>query len=357
MRAIVLWWTLLAMGIIGACGNPDSLDSVLADYRQRVENATGVESPGQGQVTLSTYPSHRDRTLATADIRVGTGDFLKLYDCDIFRLVNNRNSVLGKVMPVSQRLVYEVDFLRSAETCHDRLMTETTANDEFLAAFRAIIRQKRANLPKTVWNATFDSPEMQKAFSLAVAPWSPLEQAAYTSSYESIEYLRNIAGQLPDPTPALDLDELENQYYNLQLHRFGGALLQSIGLLTDHLNSAAHSLEQAIVNQPICHRNTPDSNARILENIFTKYYIGRVQPQLSQVHQQGKTWLTAINGLIDRQQVQTPAAFDRYRADMLSLDSETSLWGRFRQAIARHTRAWRSLLGQCGLMPGENPVL
>lgn len=343
----ILLGSIVGFSVV-ACSDPDSPESILEDYRHRVESVTGVEASATAPIVLSNYPSHRDRVLAVTEQRLGARDFFQLYQCDIFRLVNERNSLLGKVMPVSQRLLYEVNFLRSAEICYGKLKAE--AKEGFLDTFEEIMERKRADLPKIFWNATFDSPEMQKAFSLAVEPWDPVNQAAYLDSLGTIEYFRQVANELSSPTLVLDSGVLENHYFNLQRHRFGGALFQAIGLLTETFDGVAGALEQAMAGPPICPGKRPSAKGALLQTIFNGHYMERIQPQLSLVHRYGKRWLTAINELIDSQEVQRPPAFEDYRAKMLALDSEVALWGRFRQAVARHTQAWRALLGQCGLL-------
>lgn len=345
---------LLCLGLFISGSGKDSAQGMLQDYLTRVENATGIDSPPTEQIALQTYPTHRTRTLPIEDIRVGFFSYLKLYNCDLFNLVSERNSVMGRVMPISQKLVYEIKFLQGAEKCYRKLAEQAETYKGFLGDFAETIQIKRQNLPSVFWNATFDSPEMQKAFSLAVQPLHPDEDdTPYTHSRQAIDYFHRVGAQLEHPVFTIDKSELEGQYFSLQLHQYGGRLLTSIAQLTAYLNRIAHSLETAINDRPLCYQQKPNQKARILETIFLKYYAGRVVPYLSQVHQQGQDWLGAINQLIAIQKVQVPQAFADYRAQMLSLDAEGSLWRAFENATHRHTKAWQQLLGQCGLMPGQ----
>jgi hypothetical protein len=283
------------------------------------------------------------------EIRIGMTDFLKFYDCELFHLISERNSVMGKLMPVSQRLSYEVQFLRQAEDCYAELVQKKALNEEFLAAFAEILRAKRANLPIIFWNATFDSPELQKAFSLAVKPLAPGDQAVYTQSLQAIRYFYELGRKVQRTTLKINQEELEKHYFTLQSHQYGGRLLQSVKQLIEYLQQAAHALEMLFQERPICYQNKTSSTARILSNIFTKYYVGKIGPYLSQIHRQGSNWLREINRLIAVQEIQIPLVFAEYQAQMLS--PEKGLWRHFDDAIHRHTQAWQAILQQCGFAP------
>jgi hypothetical protein len=95
---------------------------------------------------LLPYPGRRDRSIPVADMRIGITEFIHLYDCDLFRLINERNSNLGKIMPISRRLVYEITFLDSASDCQRKLTAEPNVEIEFRDRLRDIIETKRARL-------------------------------------------------------------------------------------------------------------------------------------------------------------------------------------------------------------------
>ncbi len=342
---------MLFLTLPSACGQYHAAENILADYLERVEKTTGVDGQNHLQVAMVPYPSHRERTLLMKKIRIGMTDFLKFYDCELFNLISERNSIMGKLMPVSQRLIYEVRFLHQGEVCYAELVQTKGLNEEFLAAFTEILRAKRANLPIIFWNATFDSPELQKAFSLAVKPLAPGEQTAYAQSLQSIRYFYELGRKLQHVELNINQDELEEQYFTLQSHQYGGRLLQSVKQLIEYLNQAANALEVLFKDQPVCYQQKSTPTARILKHIFTKYYVGRIGPYLSQIHQQGKNWLGEINRLVAVQEIQMPMAFAEYQAQMLSL--KEGLWRHFDNAIHRHTQAWQVILSQCGFVLGS----
>lgn len=339
------------ISLLGACSRQNSAESILQDYLQRVEMATGVESQEGPSIPLLTYPSRRDRAISIEEIRIGFLDYLKFYGCDLFTLISQRNSTLGKLMPASKRLVYEMNFLQKAEACRRKLTAERKSGEAFTKQFEEIIDLKKDSITKIFWNATFDSPEMQKAFSLAVSPLDIDDRKAYLSSRQAIEYFSNLGVQLENFIYGISVQELEAHYYDLQFYQYGGRLFQSLVQLIDYLNRAAFSLETLISNEPICHQRQPNRKARLLNTVFSQDYLQRVQPYLAQIRRQGQDWLEIINRLIAIQTIQIPSPFADYRTRMLSMDGEKSLWQSFEKSIRQHSRAWQKLLGSCGLMP------
>jgi hypothetical protein len=332
-----------------ACGNGDTAEAILADYLKRVERATGIQSKLSSPVILLPYPSHREQNLPSAPLRMGMMNFAKLYTCDLFKLINERNSIMGRVMPISQKLVYEIKFLQNAQVCYQTLAAAAAPNEEFLSLFAEIIEKKRDNLPVIFWQATLNSPELRKLFSLAVPPLNPRDNQVFVNAQQGMAYFQKLGEHLNSLSLDIDKEKLEAHYYQLQRDQYGGRLLQSVAQLTETLNRAAYSLENLVKDTTLCLQNKPTQQAIILNSVFKKFYAQRVGAYISQIHQQGKAWLADINTLVQLQAVKLPLAFVRYRAQMLT--SSGGLWQRFDAAIQRHTQAWQTVLSQCGLMP------
>lgn len=332
-----------------ACGNGDTAEAMLTDYLKRVETATGIQSKLSSPVILLPYPSHREQNLQTTPLRMGMVNFAKLYSCDLFKLINERNSIMGRVMPISQKLAYEVGFLQNAQVCYQTLAAAAAPNKEFLSLFAEIIEKKRDNLPVIFWQATLNSPELRKLFSLAAPPLNPNDNQVFVNAQQSIAYFHELGEHLNSLALNIDKEKLEAHYYQLQRYQYGGRLFQSVAQLTETLNRTAYSLETLVKEKTLCFQNKPTEKATILNNVFKKFYAQRVGAYMSQIYQQGKAWLANIDDLVQVQGVKLPLAFIRYRAQMLT--SNGGMWQRFDAAIERHTRAWQTVLGQCGLMP------
>ena len=330
---------------------------MLADYVERVENVTEVDVlVGENyRAALIPYPDRRDRRLPLADVRIGMLDFVVLIQCGLQEIVGERNSALGKVMPVSQQLIYEHRLLVSARQCRRQLEEKGSNIFDLQQTLDEVVRIKSAELPKAYWNATFGSPEFEHMFSLA-AP--PLRVGAAARSNAEIErallHLADLSDRLGEATLKLESTPLEAQYKVLNSRRMAGELLGALDLLRFHLDAAARAIETRLEQRPVCYNKRPTPKARILDTVFRKHYVERVQPYLSRVHRQARDWLALVNRLVSAQQGQMTPAFAAYFQAQLSMEAEDALWSRYKRALARHTEAWQTVLAQCGLMPGTS---
>lgn len=310
---------LLLVLLLSACGQ-DAATALTAAYLTRLQAATGQSAPPLEPPPLHRYPARRDRALPLAETRVGLIEFFGYYDCELFGLVNERNSILGKVMPGSQRLLYELRFLDSAERCLAQ-QRQAGAEQGALDKLAVIISDKRAHLPAVRWNALFDSEEMQKAMSLAVSPLAPEAATPFTESLAVIDFFT----ALSRPDAAIpDSATLEAQYEILQRHQYGGRLVQALALATLTLEQAAALLTDR-------HGCQTDPAA--------------LQAYVALLRRQGTAWFTALERLLAAQPVAMPAAFAAYRAQMLG--RESVLWRAFERAEHR----WQQALTACE--PGQ----
>ena len=168
---------------------------MLDDYVRRIQRVTGVEGEISYAVTPVPYPAPRELVLDLRDFRVGMLDFFKFHECDMLHLISERNSGLGKVMPISRRFAYEVEFLREAEKCRHNLAPRDRGA-EFAKLLQRVVERKRTDMPKLYWNATFGSPEMRKTFTLSSEPISTAQDAAYVNSRQAPGYFGSLGDAL-----------------------------------------------------------------------------------------------------------------------------------------------------------------
>lgn len=338
---------LLYIGLLlAACGTGPG-EQLIEDYLQRLEQAAPMGLPAVDPVTLQRYPGHRERTLALQEIRVGLFGMLDYRRCEMLHLISERNSILGRVMPISQRLLYEVRFLQQAEACHQRLeaVAELHGDDEAEADFRGrlreVIERKRADLAPVFWNATFDSPEMAKAHSLAVSPLVPESDNGLAASLQAVDYFIRLGAILEGAGPAVDLDgaTLERQYEILQAEQYSGRLLTTVALLSPVLRQAVAVLTALGDDSARC------SNALLA--VYHETVRGEFGAYIEQVHHAGRSWLGAMERLLARQRVAPPSSMLDYHARMLSLRHPQGLWQRFERQRLRHDRLWQDLVRRC----------
>lgn len=329
------WPGLLLVGLVGlltACGRSPA-ERLLADYRDALHTAAGVESEHTVEaVTLPLYPGHRDRSLELTAIRVGLFGMLDYRRCEMLHLISERNSILGRVMPISQRLIYEVNFIQQAQVCHKQLAAEqapadadTSSDDTFLHRLDQVLARKREDLAAVFWNATLASPEFAKAHSLAVSPLIPSHDNGFNASLQALDYFVRLTTALTENAIAkLEIDSaiLEGHYQVLQAEQYGGRLLTSLALVTPTLQHAADVMA-ALEAEAEC---PPPSAEPALEQAFSRY--------IEQIHQQGQAWLQRLEQLFQSQLA--PPAMRAYYQHLLSRDHSEGLWRQFERQRLRH---------------------
>lgn len=337
---------VLLLGL-GACGGQPG--AMLEDYQRRVARVTGSALPPAQPLTAPAYPRHRERSVPVPEVRARLLELFDFEFCDLSQLVAERNSILGRYAPASRRLDYEWRFAHRLSRCREWL---ARAADPEHAALRARLEEiaslkAQARAPAW-WAVTYDSAEFERHFSLATPPL-PVE--APPPPLVAFDALLALSTHLADPPDGLDLTALESRLQQIGVSAWGGAWLHSALALAGTLDGTAALLEQAAA-RPYCRNGAATPEARILQTVFWKFYAGRVQPYLSQVHRHGEAWLVRHQQLLGSQALPLPPAVAGYAARALGR-APGSVWQQLAQARERHTQAWQELLGQCGLMPGD----
>ena len=336
----------LLFSLLAGCADDDSAEAMFDRYGGRLANALDLQIETRVGSTQR-YPRRRDLQLPLASASINLLDFLRLSDCDLQRLLGERNSSLGKFMPASQQLIYHRRLLQLGDQCLDLL-----AADEDRRALRqklqTVLQAKRGDSQRIAWNASAASEEFQRLFSLADGALSRREAA--TPPGELIHALQRLRPLLVSDQP-VDGAAFEGLYQVLGSGNRAGRLLQSQRLATDRLNALTTAMRDRLHERALCFRPNPTPDAKVARKVLMRFYAGEVQPYLSGVHRQSRDLQAALSDLLGPWQP-WPQAFEDYWQRVWSPDHPDSGWRRFEQAIADHTHLWQTLLQQCGMSPG-----
>lgn len=332
---------------------------MLEDYAARMSNVLETEIDlelEQAALAIPVFPVKRERIVPTTELREGLWDVLDFRQCDMLHLISERNSSLGKVMPPSQKMRYELRFVSVLQNCYQTLEA-IEEPDETQQAFQerlaVIYETKLSNLPIEIWNGIYNSDELSQHFKLGKPPL-PLESISYGTSHNALETLSELtvlSGKESITLPAW-LDDIETHYEALHRSELGAGLLAGVSMVTHTLDRTAEAIEARLARKPFYFEGHQPPRATVLSNVFQKYYAGEVQPYMAIIQREGSRWFGLHNAMIKR--LPAPSAMQDYRLQVLALESESSLWGKWVQARERHTKAWQKILGQCNMMPGSN---
>ena|GEM_PF-1041643 len=361
-RVLIALALLLVCLLLSACTVKDDPEAMFDNYLYRLGNSLQLDTfddidfREQVEYALAGLPRYPKGDLLRYEITRETISllaFLRLSRCELQRHIGARNSSLGRVMGSTQQLYYDITFIVLAKRCialleHDGV---DVPDDQDLVRLRSVLQMKQGDLSERFWNATFASAEFKTLFSLGAKPLT------HSQAKETIDTLNDALLTLikfNEQLPALlvaespvDVSYLEQSYALIGASKRLGQLRLSMRLISVYLSFADQLLQQRIAHKPLCYQRSPSRQFTIVNTVFTRYYIGEVQPYLSKIHQQSRKLLLSLEQLQAPQQTTTAFA-NFWQAVYLS---EAGEWQHFQDAIAVHTQHWQSLLRQCGRLP------
>lgn len=340
--------TIISLLIL-SCDRSSDTEQVLKDSLKQIEQTVKTEElkSAEFKSKLRPYPQKKSIQQQPADIRIGFLDFFTFGKCNLQVLIGERNSLLGKMMPVSQQLHWEHHFFTKMKDCREVLISEEAMDSAFVADLDSIISLKSLNLPKIYWNATFGSPEFQILFSLATGPLPPdISKTSSNRIFLALDYLKYLGKNLGKSTLAFDLNEMEQHYYFLQKERFAGSLLKSIEILSYYLDTVADAIDLQLASVD---KFSGTQDMMNYQTVFLQNYRQSVQPYLSTIYQLGEQFLTKIDQLYKTQLTVSASPFDPYFQSQLSLENPQGLWQEFKKAVERHNQTWQRLIDSGGI--------
>ncbi|TYL49379.1 DUF3080 domain-containing protein [Marinomonas sp. IMCC 4694] len=331
MRVILCVITLI---VIGACDTRFKAEILLSQYVADLSRSALLDFSAPNKIMPDALPSARYRQQTLTQFDIGLLDFLSLQQCDVGVVVGKKNSILGKVMPDSQRFLYELDIIRAIESCDIK-------NDALAAELLSVAQKKRDELPAALGNAIFNGAESEAFFSLSNG-FLPLD---YTTSeqqllLDALNRLVNIAESLHG-LPDVDAVVFEGDLKVLMDSEYAGRLLYSLAQVTQSLTQVTaqiSSLDQSVCGAPIGY----------LKQQFEVDYVEQIQPYMGRINQGAYLVLPLLDRLVSAVQ---PLTVDmEHFVNQLSLVHVRSIWRGYQIASQNHAKQWSVLFKQCGVL-------
>jgi hypothetical protein len=272
---------------------------------------------------------------------------LSLYGCELQFVVGEKNSILGRVMQPLNNLRYELRFIEASQQCLVEIKS-----DSLRTKLAQVIEIKKQYLPRVIWNATWGTDEIAQLMSLSSGLYDPEQSQYEISSYsQDIVYVNKRVQRLLQGEYEQDLEYMGEIQQRWQYGSRAGQLQNSARLLISRLDDGTQILKQRIEQKPLCVQGRPNTQAKILESMFFKVYIEKVQPYMSAVNSGADQLFQPLARLAQMQKEVMPQTFNAYYQQTLNVDNKQNIWTLYQQRIKEHTEAWQDLLEQCGLRP------
>ena len=278
-RPIARFFCCAALALLPAC-QPQGLDAPFSDYVGKLGRALAVAAPEKEASVALTPPLATALQLDIPASPVDSLDLLLLSGCAVQANIGKRQTSLGRLAKPSQRLLLELEYLRLAPACISRLRNgNSNGNNPALAdVLENAWREKQAQLPALLYNATLGSDEY-RAFWLATPapgdyPRSGRDIAAAAMSAINDQARRLLSGDY----------RADNRDFELLLGEVaggdGGAQLQHWTQQIDWL--AAADLMLAHAREPSC--SGPSRRAEV-QRSMANHFSDTIQPLATQSQQ------------------------------------------------------------------------
>ncbi len=320
---------------------------MMDEYVERVARVLDTEPALSDLPAVESFPRARTRRLSMPSIEMGMLDFLSLYGCELQQVVGEKTSIMGRVMQPLNRLRYEVRFILAARAC-----VPLIDDDELIADLDKAIVSKLSSLPIAVWNATWAVEEAESLVTLAKGRL-PVKENNHNGRVLAADLNRLAATVAALRVGDLDqdLDYVGAVHQRWLANHTVGQLVNSARLLIARLSDATALIHGRINGRPLCFDGKTNAQADIVQSMFASVYVGEVQPYMAAVGRQRDAIMGPLAQLAARQTDVMPDDFKAYYRNILSTHDDNSLWQQLDRSMARHTKAWQTLLEQCGLRP------
>lgn len=321
-------------GLLTLVGCVQQGDDLLADYVKRVSRVLEADIAAAPAVELPAYPQTRALRQSPPEIQIDVLDAWSLRGCEVFTLMGERNSIMGRVADPLIHLDYERRLLTLLPEC---LETEADLDDELIDELEDILEQKREVFPLHLFNATLANPDYQSYWTGGGEGFAAEDEVDF-EGYRAAQ--QALAGYVEQPLPVAQsqwLDSMER----IAGYSMGGRSLTAMRWAIQALEQSEHMLHAAAEDTRLCPMGRPLQELGFARNVMGNVFAREVQPWLVSVDQRflaGYDALTSMTETLDADNL----AIDEFEAALAHYHD------RYRAQIRQQVKAWQALFNACG---------
>jgi hypothetical protein len=321
--------------LFAACERAEPI--AIDEYTARLAYVLEEQAPETRESARLVYPRVRELQIQLDAMQINLLEFLSLGDCELQAVIAEGNSSLGRLAMPSRRMIYELDFLRTVETCFD-----AGVEDVSLARTLRQARQvKEQQLPARIWLTTLGGEEFRHFWiGTAVPP-----------DGESQLGLNALAAQISswlDGERVVE-DELLEMWLRKIDQRDAGWLLHRWRYIADHLPGATAVLADRFARKPLCYPDMKTDQAEIFRTVIFDGFINGIQREVAVLSRLTYDTMRPIHEMETYFYNVETAAYKTWRI------GRDRLIANGRQAVQDHVDALTPLMRQCGFLPKTNP--
>lgn len=324
---------LSSLFIFGCDWSKSEVDDKFSTYLSRIANVQGSDALAFNDNINITLPTKRELTFNIPTVTIGLLDSYELRKCDLFNLIAERNSVLGKVQDQFRNFDYQVQLIYGIDNCLLNKNISSALKDQLTQLLETKINQ----LPLHFSNLIYTSEAMRS--QLTAYQWVTNDNASISSELLQAFNQIDAAFQIREQVSSTDrLNSVVPHQEVLEKDPKIGELSYSMLNASRKLNVISQQL-QLHDGAILCGQYRDTTKFKYLRNVFQQQFIDDIQPYLAKID----------------------SAYMRLEP-MLSFTQAThpdftypiqQHHAQFRQAIKDHVGYWKTLFQRCGALPNR----
>ena len=273
--------TLTVVPLLVSCSSSELGGSKLDNYVSRLSNASGLPVPKKVALSMTKPPMVAPPPVSKDVDTLSLIDFLALSGCELQANIAKRNTTMGRSASASQQLILDLEFIRLAPKCIDKLQLD--GEDDIARLLSQGLMQRREQLTYTLAQAILGGTEWREFWRtpqlLGDYPVNTSGDAAQSLWELSQRTKRFLSGDWSSTDEAL-----EPLLSTLRVDA-GGRLLRAAIIQDQALTQANQILITAKDVGKYCSGKRLSEAGTISKTIVAKYFAGDVQVWSSAVSQ------------------------------------------------------------------------
>ena len=316
--------------VLSGCSDP--AQSLMDDYAKRLGRTLALELQDPAPLDLQPLPSITTTRADIAETSITLVELVASRACGLDVLLGERNSSLGKVMPPSQRLKYELVFLKQVQPC----LTHPDIAPDLKQKLTAIASDKTRQIDKHWQNFLQQDETLRQQLHPYRSLSEPNSVAGVADTMQALHSLLTLQKSIVEqnwqqassinPEQALEALYKANTLSQLQ---------QSLRFSQNWLQSVNQQLEQLDL-KVVCPAGKHSDKAEILNTILLQYFIGKVQVYLAQTDGAYQQLYPLLRQLYQGTALTQPIS-QRFEVPNTELKAE----------LKRHVIWWKAVQQQC----------
>ena len=329
-------WLLISSFLILSACTEHAVD-INEDYKARLKTVLG-DTPDKPVLSNIQVP---DVSQLESQFQISILELGSLDHCKISNLVAKRNNQLGKTQVASERLKYQIQFIKFANDCLNDPLTKDEALKDTLnnATF-----EKQQNLMREFDYMLFNEAELKGLLQLT-SDFLPVDSNQYSSAsaLEALDNLANIRKQIANQKPDfIDASSITISLEKLHQNRFIKQLLSSAQVQITYNRQLTTWISDFDYMNTVCKEGKSKKDAQILNTIFNKFYLNKIQG-----------YQADLTGLLEKS---SPVLFELWQAypelaKLVDVKNDNSLLNQLKISSKNHVIWWQKFYKACDIRP------